>query len=167
MSAITKPPQIKHGRKRSAAAEMAALRAAATASDLYDVSPFVRAYEQIDWQKQTADHIAAAVQLALDIGAHSIAHELAPLGAARYPKHLELQKMAHILAPPKVTVVEIPPDITWQRDREWLDAYEDEYKGKWVALRSGQLLGVADSFNDLVTQVGDTRNTEILITPIW
>jgi hypothetical protein len=167
MTAITKPPKTRRGRKKSAAEEMAALRAAAEASTVNDVSLFVQAYEQIDWQKQTADNIAEAVQLALNTGVHFVAHELAMLGAARYPKHPELQKMGRILAPPKVTVLDIPPDTTWRHNREWLEAHWDEYRGKWVALRSGQLLNAADSFKDLIAYVGNTRNTDILVMPIW
>ncbi len=139
----------------------------AAASTPYDVSPFVTACEAVDWAGQPADVYAHAVRLALESGAHLMARNLALEGAERYPDHAELQKMAYILAPPKVTVSNRPPDPSIKGNMAWLKEHWDEYRGKWVALRSGELLAVADSLDGLVEQVGEIKNTGIMVTPLW
>jgi hypothetical protein len=96
--------QTKAAKELPAREEMAQLEAAAEASTVYDVAPFVAAYEAIDWEERTADDYARAIQLALSAGAgaHPITRKLAMEGSERYPDHAELQKAAYILAPPKV-----------------------------------------------------------------
>ncbi|MCI0394981.1 MAG: hypothetical protein L0322_08570, partial [Chloroflexi bacterium] len=96
-----------------------------------------------------------------------VARNLALEGAERYPDHVELQKMARILAPPKVTVSKRPPDPGIKGNMAWLNTHWDEYKGQWVALRGGQLLAMADSFEGIIDQVGPIKNTGILVTKLW
>lgn len=158
---------VKEQKETAAEEAMARLEAAAEASTPYDVAPFVRAYEAIDWEEQTADDFARAVRLALWVGAHLVARNLALEGARYYPQHIELKKMAHILAPPKATVSKGPPDPWVKGNMIWLKAHWDEYKGQWVALRGGQLLATADSFDEIIEQVGEVRNTGILVTQLW
>jgi len=146
---------------------MARLAAAAEISDPHDVSAFVKAYKEMAWHTRSAEDFAQAVRWALRVGAHSIAHDLVMAGAARYPGHAELQKMAYILAPPKVTVGKGGPHPGIKADQVWLKTHWDEYRGRWVALRNGQLLAVADSLDGLVEPVGEIKNTGILVTPIW
>jgi hypothetical protein len=162
----TKRPN-KAAKEIPAGEEMARLEAAAEASTVYDVSPFVAAYEAIDWGGRTADDYDHAIHLALGIGAGLVAQELAMEGAKRYPAHAELQKAAYILAPPKVTVSTRPPDPAAKGNMAWLKKHWDEYRGHWVALRGGQLLAVADSLDGLIEQVGEIKNTGIMVTPIW
>jgi hypothetical protein len=166
MTLITKRHKIKSGQK-VAEEEMTALEAAVEASTVHDVSPFARAYQAVHWQEHPADDFAHAVRLALSVGAPTIAQELAFKGAKRYPDHAELQKMAHILAPPTVSVSKASPRPGIQANRDWLNANWDDYRGRWVALRDGQLLAVADSLDGLSEQVGELQNTGILVTPLW
>jgi hypothetical protein len=145
---------------------MARLAAAAAASNPYDVSPFVAACRRIEWQRRPASNYVDAIQLALSIGAHHTARQLALLGASRFPKESELKKMAQILAPPIVAATS-PADPSTQSDMGWLKAHWDEYKGQWVALREGQLLASADSSEAIEQQVGNVKDTNILITKLW
>lgn len=124
-------------------------------------------YREIDWSERPAEDYVRAVYLALNSGAHLVARNLAMQGAERYPADAELQKMAYVLAPPKVTVSKLPPKPGIRADRDWLQANWDTYKGKWVALRNGELLGVADSLDDLLKEVGEIENTGILVTQLW
>lgn len=146
---------------------MAQLEKAAAASDPYDVSAFVTAVKAIDWESRPAADYVGAVYLALNVGAHLTARHLAMAGAGRFPDHAELQKMAYILAPPKATISKGGPHPGIKADMTWLKQNWDTYRGHWVALRDGQLLAVADSLDGLVEQVGEIRNTGIMVTPIW
>ncbi len=40
-------------------------------------------------------------------------------------------------------------------------------QGRWVALRDGQLLGVAETAEQLVAQVGEIKNRGILVTQVY
>jgi hypothetical protein len=83
-----------------------------------------------------------------------IARKLALEGVERFPEDGELKKMAHILGPPKVTVSHRPPEPGIGDNMAWLTAHWEEYKGRWVALREGKVLGTADSFKGLLSRWG-------------
>ena len=136
-------------------------------NEYMDELAFLAARRAIAWEQRPAKDFVRAVNLALMAGAFVAARNLAQEGTDHYPHHAELRKMAYVLAPPTVRVGEGPRTTTWKADREWLKTHWDVYRGQWVALLNGQLLGVADSFDALIAQVGDTRNTDILVTPIW
>lgn len=146
---------------------MAMLEAAAERSSVYDVSPFVAAYEQMDWGERPAADFVYGVRLALKVGAHIIARKLALEGVERFPEDAELKKMARILGPPKVAVSNRPAEPGIGDNMAWLTAHWEEYKGKWVALRDGQVLATADSFEGVIEQVGPVKNTGILVTKLW
>jgi hypothetical protein len=99
-------------------------------------------------------------------GAYVAARNLAVEGADRHPKHAELKKMAYILAPPKV-VRSGPADPGVKANWEWFKAHGGQYRGRWVALHNGDLITVADSFDELVEQVNDSKEARILITKVY
>lgn len=167
MTTLIKPAKVKGRRRKRPNKSMDLLREAAEASDVYDVSAFVQAYRDMEWDDRSAADFVEAARLALDIGAIPIAQELAMTGVQYFPEHPELQKMAYILAPPKVTVSDRPPDPAAKGNMTWLKKHGDDYRGKWVALRSGELLAVADSIDGLVEQVGELKNTGIMVTQVW
>jgi hypothetical protein len=147
--------------------EITILEAAAVVSGTEDASAFVHASSEIDWEARPAGDFAHAVRLALHVGAHLVARELAMKGSNLYPADVELRKMAQILAPAEVTASETPPDPTVSTAVAWLEINWNDYKGRWVALRGGELLAVADSLDELIAQVGDVRHTGILVTSLW
>jgi len=138
-----------------------------TAASSHDAHSFAVAVEAIDWQARPADEIARAVQLALIAGAHIQARRLAMDGAARFPDHPELRKAAHILQPPTATVVAGNGNEAWRGNMEWLHDNWEQYKNKWIALRGGELLAVADSVDELVEKAGDPREAGYLLTKPW
>jgi len=135
------------------------------AAHSHNTSAFVLAYQNIDWQTKKAEDFVQAVQLALAAGAHLAARKLASLGADRYPQNAELKKSADVLAPPKVVARNLParPDIRLNRD--WIMSQSSAYRGKWVALRNGTVLAVADSFDALADQIGNPSG--VLLTKIF
>jgi hypothetical protein len=165
MSILTKPDQSPTLEQTSSAdPEMAALEAAAYAKD---ERAYLRARKAIDWSKRPPTDFVRAVDLAFLAGAYMAARNLSREGAELYPDHAELQKMAYVLAPPQVIAGNTGPHPDIEANRQWLKANWNQYRGHWVALKDGQLLGVADSLDALVEQIGEIRNTGILVTSLW
>lgn len=124
----------------------------AVAAENGNAQAFVTAYSLVDWHKRTANEFKYAIQWALSAGAHLAARSLAATGAAQYPDHDELQKAARILAPPKVLRRALPAEPAKRANHQWLQSNHSQYRGQWVALRNGQLLAAADSFQALTNQ---------------
>ncbi|MBI3732482.1 MAG: hypothetical protein HY259_03375 [Chloroflexi bacterium] len=142
--------------------EMLALEAAARAGD---ERAFLAALDQINWLARPPEYYIRAVRLALEASAHLAARRLAAEGAERYRDHTELQKYARVLAPPRVTRSNLPPDPTIKANLEWLKANRDRYLGQWVALQGGKLLAAADHFDELIRQVSSTKG--VLLTVVY
>jgi hypothetical protein len=104
------------------------------------------------------------IQQALRKGEFTAARRLAVEGATRYPTHPELQKYAHILAPPRVIRSNVPPTSSVRANRDWLKAHRKDYEGHWVALRNGELVGCADSLDTLMEHVNETDG--VLLTKV-
>lgn len=131
-----------------------------------DEMAFLSATKEIAWENCTADDYLKAVRLALSAGAHFKARLLATEGAQRYPDHTELQKIAYILAPPKILPNRTPADPMIRKNRDWLMEHGDEYHGQWVALRRGEFLGAALTLKELIQKIGDPRGKKILVTQV-
>jgi hypothetical protein len=141
---------------------MARMESAAAAGD---ERAFLAAKDAMDWEARPAADFLRAVQLALSAGAHMAARNLAAQGAARHPNDANLQKYARILAPPRVLRSDAPPHPGLRANRDWLMTCGDKYRGQWVALHQGALLGAADSLAALKELIGDTSN--ILLTKVF
>jgi hypothetical protein len=123
-------------------------RAAARASE----SMFLEAVDRVDWANRSPNDYLRAVQLALQSGAHLAARNLAAQGAAQHKENLELQRQANILAPPKITR-RVASNSSQRPNKDWLNNNENQYRGKWVALRNGELLATANTIDDLLPQI--------------
>lgn len=126
---------------------------------------FIQVCQTIDWQTKSADDHIAAIQLALAAGAHLAARHLALEAAQRFPDHAEIQKFAHVLAPPSVTKSTLPADPSVKANRDWLSTHGDSYRGQWVVLKNGQLLGAAAAPDALNAEVGNARGA--LLTKVY
>lgn len=110
------------------------------------------------WRNRPPADFVRAVHLALKAGAYLAACRISAEGAKHHPEDSEVQKQARVLAPPTVISGRIPPDPARKANRRWLEAHGNEYRGQWVAVRDGELLGAAKSPEELVEQVGDTKD---------
>ena len=117
---------------------------------------------------QTPYDIIDAIAKAFETDAPRRAERLAREGAKRYPEHDELQKYSRVLAPPIVWTTPSTPEsrAAVKANGKWLKAHRNEYPGRWIALKNGELLHVASTFDELTAVVGDVRGRGILVTKI-
>ncbi|MBU1660544.1 MAG: hypothetical protein KKD28_03620 [Chloroflexi bacterium] len=132
------------------------------AAESGDERAFIEVAKNINWENRSPENYLRGIQFAFGAGAHMYARRLATEGAEKYPEHQELQKYARILAPPKIIQSNLPPDPTLRESREWLKAHAYKYRGQWLALKNGELLGVAATLRELRNRVG--RRDDILFT---
>jgi hypothetical protein len=128
---------------------------------------FLEAVKEINWQRGSVRDFVRAVRLALTVGTHATARELAMRGAELHFDSNELEKYARVLAPPKVLAERPQSKVNPKANVEWLKVNKDNYRGKWIAIRNGEFLGFADTYRELVAQLGETKGQGILVTPIY
>ena len=135
------------------------------AAQMGDEAGFVQAATEIDWLQRSAGDFARATRLALAAGAHLLARNLASRGARLHPDAPELQKMARVLAPPRVLKADLLPDPSAEANRAWLRAHAGQFKGQWVALRNGVLLASAGTAKELRAHLDATNG--VLMTRVF
>jgi hypothetical protein len=114
-----------------------------------------------------AEDILNAIDSALATGAPLAARKLAKVGVRRFPNNKELKKMSTLLAPPVVSISDREPNPGIKANRDWLRDNRGEYMGCWVALKNGALLYSAHTMDEIVTEIGELKNTNILVTKVF
>jgi hypothetical protein len=71
----------------------------------------------------------------------------------------------NFLDQPKVTVHKSENRLNVLKNQQWIKTHRQEYKGRWVALRDGELLADTNSVDELLQQVSSPENT--LLTVIF
>lgn len=128
---------------------------------------FMDVIEKIDWDTlPTPTPIKEAVDLALKKGYHTLAVKLAAKGHQLFPEDTDLQKVAKVLAPSKVIRTGIPPVEGLQESMKWLKENRNQYKGQWVAVKDGILLGHAQSRARLSEMLADLDISDTIITKV-
>lgn len=107
----------------------------------------------------TPEDFIQAIQKDFSCGGLYIARWLAFRGVEVYPNHELLQKYARILAPPEVKVSPSSPEKRQRTlaDQEWMKKNRLKYRGRWVAVRNGELLADTASVDELIAKVGDLK----------
>jgi hypothetical protein len=154
-------PAFPQSKEVTTAHAWATLEEAASAAD---AQAFAGSVAMVDWDACGADELRRAIHLALEAGAPLVARALATDGVTRFPEHSELQKLAYLLAPPRIIRHETA-DPSVQLNRHWLRAHADHYRGQWVALREGELLAAGTSALDLKKRIGELDG--VLLTRVY
>jgi len=125
------------------------------AAEAGDRRGFARLVETTDWSTRPPEELTKAIDLALSLEMATLAIKLAQLGGRLFPEHERVQRAARVLAPPVVRSVHPPRARGLDISMAWLAEHAHQYRGKWVAVRGGQLLGVADSLAELMPLIGE------------
>ena len=129
-----------------------------------DGRAFIEMVRKVKWETLPAGDIIGAVKLAIKAGLPRAARFILKEGERAFPKNDELQKYTRLLAP--ATALPRPQgEVPDQRSNiAWLKEHGVKYRGKWLALKDGHLLGVEDTLKDLVKKIGDTAG--VMLTPV-
>jgi hypothetical protein len=113
--------------------------------------PAARPHE--DAALKDAAAYVAAIRAAFLEEAHRRARDLAVEGHQHFPDDPELARYAYVLTPRGVVNAHLPPDPSVELDIQWLREHIDEYRGQWIALKDGQLVAHAATFNEFKAQL--------------
>ncbi|HKV39788.1 MAG TPA: hypothetical protein VJX67_11295 [Blastocatellia bacterium] len=127
-----------------------------------DAAGFADRLADLSFDDLSREDFIRLIRTALKAGAHMDARRLSEWAARRYPDDPEVEKYAWVLSPPRIISSSLPPDSGVEANQAWLEVHAGEYPGQWVALRAGELLGVAPSVKELAAIVGDTKG--VLLT---
>ncbi len=141
-----------------------ALAALTAAAEAQDEMAFLAAYHAVDWSQNDAALFETAIHLAFAAGAHMAARLLATQGAALHPDSDYLRRAAYVLAPPKVIGRRPASNGGNAANKVWMMANRAAYRGRWVALRNGELLDSGSKLEELVNRFGAVP--EILYTRV-
>jgi len=130
-----------------------------------DACAFETILQTVDWENRPPADFLRAVRLALETGHYTLAGRIAAEGVKHHPRDQEIQRYALALAPPKIERKKVSSDPTIKANRDWLARHSTQYRGKWVGIRNGELLGSADSLDELIEEIGDEKN--ILMTAVY
>ncbi len=120
-----------------------------------DGRTFVKLVKATDWSTRTPEELLNAIDLALYQEMAALAIELAQLGGRLFPDHERVQRAAKVLAPPVARVVRLPRARGLDASMDWFDEHASRYRGQWVAVREGKLLGAAESLEELMPLIGE------------
>jgi len=59
--------------------------------------------------------------------------------------------------PPRVLRTDLPPQPDVLLDHEWIKAHSEEYRGRWIALRRGELVAAALTGSELRRKLGSAK----------
>jgi hypothetical protein len=115
---------------------------------------FARIIEQVNWETQPVEQFIQVIDLVMSLGYIPLARELTAKGRERFPTNETLIQTERALAPAvvrgfKPAMPGVAATIEWMRKHA--ATYE---KGQWLAVRSGELLAVASSLDELIEAVG-------------
>lgn len=127
-----------------------------------DRQQFVALVEAIDWSAHRPEELLRAIDLALSLELAALAIKLAQQGGRLFPEHERIQQATQVLASPVGRIMPGLQAKDLSASQIWLREHASEYRGQWVAVREGQLLGAAESLQELtavIDQAEDSANT--------
>ena len=123
------------------------------AAEKWDAAAFVALLKQADWAGRTEEDYVELIRLAFGLD-YRTALGLARKGVEAFPHSEELRKLFRMLEPPEVRLSDRPPDPMIGANLDCLEENAQRHPGKWLGVRKGELLGVADTLDDLEKQLG-------------
>lgn len=118
-----------------------------------DRDGFVGAISRMSWEHQPAETIARAVDLALSLDLPKQAAEAARAGLAQFPDDLRFRQASRVLELPVVRSTPSQHAGGLSDSQAWLRDHAAPYRGQWVVVREGHLLGAAPDLGSLRTLI--------------
>jgi hypothetical protein len=127
-----------------------------------DRRAFLEQLEAVDWSAHAPDDLLRAIQLALSMNLVWPARDLVEQGMRLFPDHEPLRRAARVFEPPTVRMSHGTPLKGIKASHTWLRAHAHEYRGQWIAVNQGRLLGTARTLDELrpvIEQAEHPRST--------
>jgi hypothetical protein len=127
-------------------------------ADARDYRRFTTLIQSIDWSSRPAGELGRAIDLALSLQMVITARELAQLGRRLYPKDEHIQQASQVLSPPVAHSKRLPRARGLDASKTWLRDHANEYRGQWIAVHAGKLVGVAGTLDELRSAIGQDQD---------
>jgi len=126
-----------------------------------DRSTLNRLVEKVDWRSRHPDDLIRVIQSCIFLDMVLLARELADEGRRLFPNDKRIEQWAIVLAPPKIVGTRPASGnaIGLEASHQWFQNNSSKYKGQWIAVRNGELLGVAPTLKELYNQIGQDKKT--------
>lgn len=132
-----------------------------------NVETFTVLVQSVDWATRLPDDLALAVTLSLKLELIILAEELAQIGRKIFPNNEKFLQLVDVLSPPTVKAVKQAPIKGLKESNAWIRENADQYRGRWVAILEGKLLGSASSLRELKQTIGEEVDpSQTIITRI-
>lgn len=132
-----------------------------------DRRAFIAQVSRIDWRLHSPAELTKILDLALSLDLTQLAAQLALLGAQLFPEHERIQRAAHVLSSSPARSIPAKSTHGLSASRRWLREHADQYRGRWVAVRDGALIGTASSLEPLASLlVSPEESRSTLITKV-
>jgi hypothetical protein len=112
----------------------------------------------------TAETLIDEAKAALACGNVEQARAMAERGFRSFPESDGLRRISEALSKPRLLQRGIPVREGVALNQQWLRNHAEQYRGQWVAVSSGQLLGAAPTLSELREVV--VINPDMLVTKI-
>ncbi|MGH7599036.1 MAG: DUF5678 domain-containing protein [bacterium] len=124
-----------------------------------DRSTLSRLVENVNWRSRHPDDLIRVIQACIFVDMVLLARELAGEGRRLFPNDKRMAQWASVLAPPKIigTRPASGNAIGLEASHQWFQNNSFKYKGQWIAVRNGELLGVAPTLKELYNQIGQDK----------
>ncbi len=119
-----------------------------------DYRAFRAEVAKVHWTHHASATLVRTIKLALSHEWLTLAETLIAQGREFFPHDPTIGRIARTLAPPSITVVPGAAPQGLAASRMWLRTHATDYRGQWVAVYNGQLLGVAPSLDTLRATIG-------------
>jgi hypothetical protein len=128
-----------------------------------DHRAFLAQIEGVDWSAHTPSDLLCAIQLALSLNLVWPARDLAKQGIQLFPDDEPLRRAARVFEPPTARMSRNNTPLKGIKEsHNWLRDHAHEYRGQWIAVNQGRLLGAArtlDELRPIIDQAEDSRST--------
>lgn len=131
-----------------------------------DRASFQAVLERVNWSERTPAELMQAIQVALQLELLRLAYRLAETGHQLFPDDQALATAAHVIAPPKIIATDVPAKPGLELSMRWLNENAKRYRGQWVAMKNGELMGQAATRQALVDALGEQTSIIDIITRI-
>lgn len=124
-----------------------------------DYQRFAILVRGIDWLSRPVEELGKAIDLAVSLHMVVIARELVELGLRLHPTDAHIRQAHDVLAPPLAQSKRLPYTQGLDASKKWLREHTSEYRGQWVAVHNGELVGVGSTLDELRSGISEDRDS--------